>query len=67
MNVPTRWTEDKIGDDEVVFRSEHTFGGKREVRCRRVNTEDGPILVWTNQDDAPHAIIERAHKVLNWA
>jgi hypothetical protein len=65
MNVPTRWTEDRIDEGTLVFRSEHTFGGRREVTARVVFRNDsGWEVVFDNADDAPHFIIERAKEVL---
>lgn len=65
MNVAVKWTEDRVSDNEVVFRSEAGREGVKEVRLRRIPVHgEDPILVWDNWDDAPVFIVERGHAIL---
>ena len=59
------WTEERIDGSTLVFRSEHPFGGRREVTARVSYIDDGQNrVVFYGADDVPHFIIERAKEVL---
>ena len=55
MNTPTVWEKQVIGDNQLRFISESTFGG---AKVADATLTDGKIT-WST-DDVPQFVIERA-------
>lgn len=67
MNVPTNWSEKRVSDDEIIYRSQHTFGGRIEVKATRTWVDDkGWVIEWDRPNDVPNFLVERAREALGW-